>query len=141
MNYFIKDRHTKVISLFLREISDDIIEIVRKGILFKPILFFYVGKEKEKEKKLIDAGGIVVENYIELFDFAKIFLWCPMPKGSNLGIIGPSSGVIHIIVKEMRKQNLSLAKLDKKSGRITATHGLKVPENRLKNRSWSIQKI
>ena len=27
-----------------------------------------------------------------------------------MGIIGPSSGAIHLIVKEMRKQNLSLAK-------------------------------
>jgi len=51
-----------------------------------------------------------VLNYIELFEIAKIFLWCPEPKGINLGIIGPSSGAIHIIIKEMRNQDLNLAK-------------------------------
>ena len=56
------------------------------------------------------AGGISVLNYIELFETAKIFLWCPEPRGINLGIIGPSSGAIHLIIKEMRKSNLALAK-------------------------------
>ena len=74
------------------------------------MLFFYVGKDDASEKQLIASGGIPVQNYIELFDLAKIFLWSPEPKGTNLGIIGPSSGAIHLIVKEMRKQNLNLAK-------------------------------
>ncbi|MFX1556814.1 MAG: hypothetical protein ACFFC9_06135, partial [Promethearchaeota archaeon] len=47
---------------------------------------------------------------IELFEIAKIFLWCPPPKGVNIGLIGPSSGAIHLVVKEMRNQHLSLAK-------------------------------
>jgi len=112
LHYFLNDKKTKVILLFLREISDDLIDAVAKCAAIKPVLFFYVGKDIDKEKKLKKAGGIPVENYIELFDFAKVFLWCPEPKGPNLGIIGPSSGAIHIIAKEMRKQNLSLAKLD-----------------------------
>ena len=111
LRFFKEDITTKVISIFLREISDEIIDAVREITPIKPILFFYVGKEIEKEEQLINAGGICVTNYIELFEFAKIFLWCPEPKGPNLGIIGPSSGAIYIIVKEMRKQGLSLAKL------------------------------
>jgi acyl-CoA synthetase (NDP forming) len=67
---------------------------------------------------LTEAGAIKVKNYIELFDFAKLFLWCPPPEGNNLGLIGPSSGAIHIIAKEMRKQNLSLAKIDNKHRKI-----------------------
>ncbi|MFW9820767.1 MAG: CoA-binding protein [Candidatus Thorarchaeota archaeon] len=111
LEYFRKDETTKVISLFLREITDDIIFAVEKLAPIKPVLFFYVGKDDERERKLIQAGGISVVNYIELFDIAKIFLWCPEPKGPNLGIIGPSSGAIYLIVKEMRKQELSLAKV------------------------------
>lgn len=110
LEYFLHDDTTKVISLFLREISNELIEAVKKVTPIKPILFYYVGKEEEQEEKLKDAGGILVLNYIELFEVAKIFLWCPEPKGVNLGIIGPSSGAIHLIIKEMRNQDLALAK-------------------------------
>ncbi len=111
LEYFKEDETTKVISLFLREITDEIISAVKELAPLKPVLFFYVGKDEEREKQLVEVGGISVLNYIELFDIAKIFLWCPEPKGSNLGIIGPSSGAIYLIVKEMRNQGLSLARV------------------------------
>ena len=115
LEYFMQDESTKIILLFLREITDRIIEAVRKISPIKPVLFFYVGKDFSREEHLCDAGGMLVSNYIELFEFAKIFLWCPEPKGPNLGIIGPSSGAIYIIIKEMRKQGLSIAKLTNKN--------------------------
>ncbi len=113
LEYFKEDETTKVISLFLREITDDIINAVEEIAQIKPILFFYVGKDELKEKKLIEVGGISGLNYIELFELAKVFLWCSEPKGPNLGIVGPSSGAIYLIVKEMRNQGLSLAKVSK----------------------------
>lgn len=115
LDYFLSDETTKVISLFLRTITDEIIEAISEISPKKPVLFFYVGKEKEMEEKLIQSGGIPVQNYIELFELSKIFLWCPEPKGQRLGIIGPSSGAIYLIVNEMRKQNLSLARPRKES--------------------------
>jgi len=115
LDYFLKDKTTKVISLFLREIKEELIESVAKIAPIKPILTYYVGKDKDMEERLKQAGGIPVTNYIELFEIAKIFLWCPEPMGTNLGIIGPSSGAIHLIVKEMRDQKLSLAKPNKES--------------------------
>jgi len=118
LEYFKEDETTKVISVFLREITEDIIRVVKEIAPLKPVLFFYVGKDESKETELIKAGGISVLNYIELFDFAKIFLWCPEPKGVNLGIIGPSSGAIYLIVKEMRKQGLSLAKVSQEHKKI-----------------------
>ena len=118
LEYFLKDDTTKVISLFLREISDELIEAVRNITPYKPVLIYYVGKDEFMEGKLKEAGGILVLNYIELFEIAKVFLWCPEPKGTNLGIIGPSSGAIHLIVKEMRNQQLSLAKPEKESSDI-----------------------
>ena len=110
LEFFLNDPTTKVISLFLREISPELIKAIKKISPLKPILFFYVGKDEEREQQVIASGGLPVQNYIELFEIAKIFLWCPEPKGTNLGIIGPSSGAIHLIVREMRKQNLTLAK-------------------------------
>ena len=118
LEYFKEDEKTRVISLFLREITEEIINAVKDIAPLKPILFFYVGKDESKEIELIKAGGIAVSNYIELFDLAKIFLWCPEPKGINLGIIGPSSGAIYLIVKEMRKQGLSLAKVSQEHKEI-----------------------
>jgi acetyltransferase len=118
LEYFKEDEKTLVISLFLREITEEIIRAVEEIAPLKPILFFYVGKDESKEVDLIKAGGISVSNYIELFDLAKIFLWCPEPKGVNLGIIGPSSGAIYLIVREMRKQGLSLAKVSQEHKKI-----------------------
>ena len=118
LEYFKEDETTKVISLFLREITDEIIKAIREIAPIKPVLFFYVGKEDQKESELIQAGGIAVLNYIELFEFAKIFLWCPEPKGPNLGLVGPSSGAIHLIIKEMRKHGLSIAKIASKNRKI-----------------------
>ncbi|MHA2037605.1 MAG: CoA-binding protein [Promethearchaeota archaeon] len=112
LEYFKEDETTKVISLFLREITTNIIEAVKELAPIKPVLFFYVGKDEQKESQLKQAGGIAVSNYIELFEFAKIFLWCPEPKGQNLGLVGPSSGAIYLIIKEMRKHGLSIAKLN-----------------------------
>lgn len=118
LEFFLNDPTTKVISLFLREITPELIDAIKQISPFKPVLFFYVGKDETSEKQLVASGGIPVLNYIELFEIAKIFLWCPEPKGTNLGIIGPSSGAIHLIVKEMRKQNLSLAKPSNNSRNI-----------------------
>ncbi|MFX1567031.1 MAG: CoA-binding protein [Promethearchaeota archaeon] len=118
LEYFKEDEKTKIISLFLREITEEIIKAVEVIAPLKPILFFYVGKDESKEVELVEAGGIAVSNYIELFDLAKIFLWCPEPKGVNLGIIGPSSGAIYLIVKEMRKQGLSLARVSQEHKEI-----------------------
>ncbi len=110
LEYFLHDSTIKVISIFLRDISVKLIETVKIVSALKPILFFYVGKDDKMQESLMNAGGISVKNYIELFELAKIFLWCPKPNGPNLGIIGPSSGAIHLIVKEMREQKLALAK-------------------------------
>lgn len=118
LDFFLKDNTTQVISLFLREISDELIEAVKRVAPYKPVLYFYVGKDEQIEKELQQAGGMPVLNYIELFEIAKIFLWCPEPKGIRLGIIGPSSGTIYLIIKEMRKQHLSIAKPNEKSRNI-----------------------
>ncbi|MEJ2278934.1 MAG: CoA-binding protein [Candidatus Lokiarchaeota archaeon] len=117
IDYFVKDETTKIILLFLRGINQKLIDAVRKCAPIKPVLFFYVGKDNKSADLLKEAGGIAVRNYIELFEISKVFLWCAKPEGPNLGLIGPSSGAIYIIAKEMRKQYLNLAKLANESRR------------------------
>lgn len=108
--YLKSDDSTKVICLFLRDIDEKLIKSVSEIAPLKPILFFCVGKDVQAEESLSKAGGLAVLNYIELFEMAKLFLWLPKPKGNRLGIIGPSSGAILLIAKEMRNQGLNLAR-------------------------------
>ena len=39
-------------------------------------------------------------------------LWCPLPINNAVGIIGRSSGAINLVIAEMRKHEIHLAKLD-----------------------------
>lgn len=50
LDYLKEDETTKVISLFLREITDGIIKSVKNLSTLKPVLFFYVGKERRRKK-------------------------------------------------------------------------------------------
>lgn len=111
LEYLFKDKSTTVISLYLRIITEDIVRVLKEHQYEKPVLFKYVGKENGLIREL-EKCAIKVDNYIELFEFAKIFLWCPEPMGKSLGIIGPSSGAIHLLISEMRNQGLHLARVN-----------------------------
>ena len=49
LEFFLYDDTTKVISLFIRDITDDLINAVKKVSAEKPILFYYVGKEEDQD--------------------------------------------------------------------------------------------
>jgi acetyltransferase len=110
--YLMKDPATLVIILFLKDISNGYLEIMQKYRNKKPVLFKFVGKNSAEEQKFEEVGAISVQNYIELFEFAKVFLWVPPPTSNAVGIIGPSSGAINLLISEMRKQNIHLAQLN-----------------------------
>lgn len=111
IEYLFQDVNTSIISLYLREINEEIVEVLKNHNFEKPVLYKYVGKENSLSTE-IENYAIKVDSYIELFEFAKIFLWCPEPMGKSLAIIGPSSGAIHLLIAEMRKQGLSLARIN-----------------------------
>jgi len=107
LRYLVADPNTKVISLFLRKIEPALVQVVKDVAKIKPILFKKVGTQQNVED-LVRAGAIEVRDYIDLFEIAKLFLWCPFPRGSRVGIIGPSSGAIALVTNEMREQGLEL---------------------------------
>jgi acyl-CoA synthetase (NDP forming) len=111
LEYLFLDDLTKIILLFLKDIKPAFITILQKYCTKKPVLYKFVGRNDIIEKEFQQAGAIRVENYIELFEFAKVFLWCPKTTNASIGIIGPSSGAINLIISEMRSQNIHLAKL------------------------------
>ncbi len=98
--------------MYIKEITPDLVEIAAKYRNQKAILYKFVGKDPINEPEWQEAGAISVENYIELFEFAKVMLWCPLPINNAVGIIGPSSGAINLVIAEMRKHEIHLAKLD-----------------------------
>ncbi len=112
LEFLFQDPLTGIILLYIRTISPEFIRVMTKYRGTKPLLYKYVGKEIELDAQFQAAGAITVENYIELFEFAKLFLWCPPPENNYVGIIGPSSGAINLLISEMRSQQIHLASLD-----------------------------
>ncbi|MHA1475156.1 MAG: CoA-binding protein [Promethearchaeota archaeon] len=117
LEYLFEDPHTQIILLYLKEIPEEYNEVLSKYKNKKPILYKYVGKPSKTEQKFKEQGANSVDNYIELFEFAKVFLWSPPPLSNAVGIIGPSSGAINLIISEMRNQEIHLANLDEENRR------------------------
>ncbi len=115
LEYLFNDKFTSIIILYLKDIPEDYLSILKKYYKKKPILYKFVGKNRVNEEEFVKLGAIPVENYIELFEFAKVLLWCPPPKNNSVGIIGPSSGAINLLISEMRNQKIHLAKLSKEN--------------------------
>ncbi|WP_457557450.1 CoA-binding protein [Candidatus Harpocratesius sp.] len=122
LEFLFEDPETQVITLYLKKINEELVNTVRNFRGLKPVLFKYVGKDPKQAFALQDAGAIAVSNYIELFEYAKVFMWCPPPKNDHVGIIGPSSGAINLLIAEMRQQSIHLASLQPKSRDFILSH-------------------
>ncbi len=108
LRYLFEDDETKVISLLLKNVTPELVEVMKLYRGFKPVLFKTIGRPPGVEEFKL-AGAIQVRDYIDLFEFGKLFLWSPIPKGNRIGIIGPSSGAIALFTTEMEEQGLTLA--------------------------------
>lgn len=115
IQYLFDDPSTHVISVYIKDILQPTIDVFKRNKGVKPVLMKYVGRQSElepfKDQIENETSIIMVKNYIELFDYGKLFLWCPVPTGRSAGIIGPSSGAINLLISEMRPNNISLARL------------------------------
>ncbi|GAB4313915.1 MAG: hypothetical protein Kow0069_15250 [Promethearchaeota archaeon] len=114
LRYLFEDPDTHVISLFLKDVTPELVEVVRLYRGVKPVLFKTVACSRDPPRKanaeaLERAGAIRVRDYIELFEFGKLFLWSPLPRGNRLGVIGPSSGAISLVTEAMEENDLRLA--------------------------------
>ncbi|HMF29880.1 MAG TPA: CoA-binding protein, partial [Candidatus Lokiarchaeia archaeon] len=114
LRYLVNDPKTAVISLFLRKISPELVQAVAELAKIKPILFKKVGS-RDYVDELLAAGAMEVRDYNDLFEIAKLFVWCPLPQGSRVGIIGPSSGAIALVVNEMRAVGLEIGNPSQKT--------------------------
>jgi acyl-CoA synthetase (NDP forming) len=109
LEYIAADEQVKVICIFVRSITDSLVEGVRTVTDKKPVLFKKCGRPLNIEK-LEEVGAFDVENYNDLFEVAKAFVFSPLPRGNRIGVIGPSSGAIDLVLSEFKRYNLELAK-------------------------------
>jgi acyl-CoA synthetase (NDP forming) len=111
--YFAEDPETKVLCMYIeglkegRKWYETVKEITKK----KPLVVIKVGVTEAGSKaaashtgsiagsdKVYDAafkqaGVIRASDATEMFDFVKGLLYCPLPKGPNIGIVSNSGGV------------------------------------------------
>ncbi len=109
IEYLTEDDNTKVITLFLKKISDRIINKVNICAKIKPIIFLKIDNSPPFTK-LEKAGAIPVTIYQDLFEISKAFIQAPLLKGENIGVIGPSSGALSLITSKLKEFNLKVAK-------------------------------
>jgi acyl-CoA synthetase (NDP forming) len=109
LKYMASDPHVKVISLFIRKISPSLVEAVHECARIKPILFKKCGQQLDADK-LVAANALQVADYMDLFEIAKAFIFSPLPAGNRIGVIGPSSGAIDVVLSEFKKNGLELAR-------------------------------
>ncbi len=109
VKYIAADPNVKVVSLFIRKITQSLVDAVRECTRTKPVLFKKCGQPVDVDK-LVAVGALQVEEYMDLFEIAKAFIFSPLPAGNHIGLIGPSSGAIDVVLSEFKKNGLELAK-------------------------------
>ena len=112
-NHFAEDPETKVICMYIEGLKEgrNWFETAKQITKKKPIVVIKVGVTEAGSKaaashtgsiagsdKVYDAafkqaGVIRADDAAEMFDFVKGFLYCPLPKGRNMGIVSNSGGV------------------------------------------------
>ena len=117
INYLGNDEYTKIILLFLKEINDDLCETIKKVSKIKPILFLRPNKDS-KINILEKWNAIPVDDYQDLFEISKAFIQNPLPKGNKVGLIGPSSGALSLIISKLEDYGFQLGELTDRSKQI-----------------------
>ena len=113
LKYFGEDPETSLICMYIEGLKDGRrwYEEAKKIIPEKPIVVIKVGVTEEGSKaaashtgsitgsdQIYDAafkqaGVIRAQDAVEMFDFIKGLLYCPLPKGPNIGVVSNSGGV------------------------------------------------
>lgn len=132
LEYLCDDDETKTITLYLEGVKDGkrFLEIARKTTPKKPILAYKVGRTEAGARaaashtasltgstQLFDAacrqaGVIICEDMLEMFDFAEAFGSQPLPKGNRIGIASGGGGFCVVTAEACAKSGLEVPVLD-----------------------------
>jgi acetyltransferase len=146
-----EDPHTRVIALYLEGVGDGrhFLEQAQSVSREKPIVALKVGRYERSQEAVAShtgalagmesaynaafrrAGVIRADTTEQLFDWARALAWCPLPKGSSVGVLTNAGGPGVTAVDALESKDLQLARLSTQSE--TALKGLLNPAASLNN--------
>jgi len=146
-----EDPYTRVIALYLEGVGDGrhFLEQAQGVSREKPIVALKVGRYERSQEAVAShtgalaglesaynaafrrAGVIRADTTEQLFDWARALAWCPLPKGSSVGVLTNAGGPGVTAVDALASKDLQLARLSTQSE--TALKGLLNPAASLKN--------
>ncbi|MBS7625598.1 CoA-binding protein [Candidatus Bathyarchaeota archaeon] len=135
LEYLESDPHTKVIAMYIEGLKDGrrFVEVAKRVSKKKPILALKSGRTPAGSKAamshtaslaaddaildaaLKQAGVIRVNNYMDLVNYTKAFVFQQPPKGNKVGVITPSGGLGVISADACQLLGLDLANLSEKT--------------------------
>ena len=130
-----EDEHTKVIALYLENISDGarFVEETRKIVAKKPVIALKVGRSESGQRAAAShtgalagaetafdaafekAGVFRADTTEEMFDWARALAWSPLPQGCRIAILTNAGGPGVIAADALEHNHLQLSNLSQKT--------------------------
>lgn len=133
LEYLADDEDTKVVVLYIEGVNDGrrFIDVARKACRKKPVLAYKIGKTEEGaraaathtasltgstglfEAACRQAGLILCDHMLEMFDFAEALGNQPLPTGNRVGIASGGGGFCVVTAEACAKAGLQVPVLSK----------------------------
>jgi acyl-CoA synthetase (NDP forming) len=133
LKYFGDDAKTKIITMYIEGLKDGRkwYEIAKEISPRKPIIVIKVGlteagsqaaashtgsiagSDRVYDAAFKQAGVIRAYDAVEMFDYVKGLLYCPLPNGKNIGIVSNSGGVAIETADRLIQNGLAVPTLSK----------------------------
>ncbi|MBI5118128.1 CoA-binding protein [Candidatus Poribacteria bacterium] len=135
LDYLADDEDTKVVALYLEGVKDGrrFLEVARKATARKPVLAYKMGHTEAGARAaashtasltgsthLFDAackqaGVLVCDHMLEMFDFAEALAHQPLPSGNRIAIASGGGGFCVVTAEACAKIGLEIPLLDKET--------------------------
>lgn len=132
LEYLADDRDTRVVVLYLEGVNDGrrFLEAARKATARKPVLAYKIGQTEAGARAAAthtasltgssdlfnaacrQAGIMICDNMLEMFDFAEALANQPLPPGNRIGIASGGGGFCVISAEACSKEGLEVPILD-----------------------------
>ncbi|MFC1895920.1 acetate--CoA ligase family protein [Thermodesulfobacteriota bacterium] len=135
VEYLAEDEDAKVVVLYLEGVKDGrrFIQAARKATLKKPVLVYKIGQTEEGARAAAthtasltgsndlfvaacrQAGLIICDHMLEMFDFAEALGNQPLPLGNRVGVASGGGGFCVVTAEACAKAGLQVPVLDAKA--------------------------
>jgi acyl-CoA synthetase (NDP forming) len=142
LEYLADDEDTGAVALYMEGVKDGrrFLEAARKATARKPVLAYKVGRTQAGSRaaathtasltgssRLFDAacrqaGVLVCEDMLEMFDFADTLAHQPLPPGNRVGIASGGGGFCVVTAEACAKAGLEVPVLDEEAQREVLEH-------------------